>query len=162
MATGSIERRRQQMDALHANGEVDEEGEPRFPVVFPGSFLAIHCPLCCLSSAIEALEEWLEVETDLMTYVVDSIGYLIKIHKAALFPTLMSKVKPFFAPLLGEEVPSTLRHNAICVYDDMIEWCGEAAGPLVGAFALAWLGFSRSNAFSLTAVFGQMRYTVTW
>jgi hypothetical protein len=51
-----------------------------------------------------------------MTHVVDSVGYIIKTLRFAAVPEFDARVLPLFAHLLPENVPATLRHNAICLY----------------------------------------------
>jgi hypothetical protein len=62
-----------------------------------------------------------------MTNLVDCLGYLLKTMRAAAVPLFDRLVAPLFAPLLAPREPPTLRHNAICLVDDLIEFGGPAA-----------------------------------
>jgi len=80
------------------------------------------------AAALEALEEDLEIEEELMTEVVDAAGYLIKTHKAQAIPMFDTVFGPLFGRLLKDaKVPETLLINAICVFDDAVEHLGPGA-----------------------------------
>ena len=75
----------------------------------------------------EQLEEELESEEELMTNFIDSCGYILKTHRAAFLPIFDAFLAVVFTPLLQPTQPTTLRHNAMCVFDDVIEHCGDGA-----------------------------------
>ena len=75
----------------------------------------------------EQLEEDLEDEEEFMTNLVDSCGYMLKSHKSDFLPAFDAFVGVTFAPLLQMQNPATLRHNAMCVFDDVVEHCGQGS-----------------------------------
>lgn len=80
----------------------------------------------CDEEMLEQLQEELEVEDELMSQCVDGVGYLLKSHKAEFGAILESKVLPLYQGMLKAEFPTTLRVNAICVFDDLVEHGGPA------------------------------------
>ena len=62
-----------------------------------------------------------------MTNLVDCVGYLLKTMRAHAVPLFDRLVAPLFAPFLAPDQPPTLRHNAICLVDDLIEFGGSPA-----------------------------------
>jgi len=66
--------------------------------------------------------------------MIDSIGWIIKTYKASFFPIFKIHLMPFVTPLLDLGVMNMLRGQAICMIDDIIEHCGEAAQELVPTF----------------------------
>lgn len=103
---------------------------------------------------MEALEEELESETDLMEYLVDAMGLLLKMHRAgvcvrfsfpftlfviscfpltlwfvsgcaAFLPIFAKHVAPAFDPLLNIQAPATLLWSALCVFVDVVEVCEQ-------------------------------------
>ncbi len=77
-----------------------------------------------------------------MRYLVDAIGYLVKTNGAGIMEPFDAVVLPFFAPLLSQaNVPAALRCNALCVFDDVIEWCGPGAAKYLPAAAPAMLAY---------------------
>lgn len=79
----------------------------------------------------EDLEENLILEAELMTELVDAMGYITKSHGAAFLPTFQATIAPFFIQLLAPENPVSLRVNALCSFIDAIECCGPHAAVLV-------------------------------
>ena len=79
----------------------------------------------------------LAVETQVLTNLVDSIGYNIKTLKDKFVPAFSTLVCPFFGPLITTSVSNDPRalFAALCVFCDCVEHCGyEAAaqyGPLL-------------------------------
>lgn len=72
---------------------------------------------------MEELNEW---ETEFMTDIVDSIGYILKMTGPMVIPVFDQILHPFLSILLVDQ-NETLRHNAMCLYDDIIEYGGEGA-----------------------------------
>ena len=62
-----------------------------------------------------------------MTHLVDCMGYLLKTLRGAGVALFDSAVAPLFTQFLAAGQPPSLRHNAICLYDDMIEYGGAGA-----------------------------------
>ena len=77
----------------------------------------------------ERLEEELAEEEELMTNLVDCTGYLLKSLRApgASVAVFDRHVAPLFKQFMTPAAPATLRHNAICLFDDMIEFGGATA-----------------------------------
>lgn len=75
-----------------------------------------------------------ELEEGVFRSMIDSIGWIIKTYKASFFPVFKIHLMPFVAPLLELGVMNMLRGQAICMIDDIIEHCGEAAQELVPTF----------------------------
>jgi hypothetical protein len=75
----------------------------------------------------ENLEEEFESEEELMTNFVDTCGYILKMHKSDFLPLFDAYPAPVFIPLLQPHNPTTLRHNAMCIFIDVIEHCGTGA-----------------------------------
>eukprot|EP01138_Halocafeteria_seosinensis_P011725 gb/GECG01011982.1/.p1 GENE.gb/GECG01011982.1/~~gb/GECG01011982.1/.p1 ORF type:complete len:1166 (+),score=197.18 gb/GECG01011982.1/:1-3498(+) len=101
-AKGSIDRRWQAIEKLQSDEDADDE-------------------------AYNAIDQSLEVEEELMRNVVDAIGYILKAHRDQALPVFEQHVVPLFSKLLSNDVPEPLRFNAICSFDDAIEWCGDSA-----------------------------------
>lgn len=72
-------------------------------------------------------QEELEEEQKLMTPLVDSIGYSLKIMGPAFAPIFEQKVVPLFGPFLTQNVDTRARWSAVCLFDDCIEHCGPEA-----------------------------------
>ncbi|RLN96290.1 hypothetical protein BBJ28_00024773, partial [Nothophytophthora sp. Chile5] len=75
-----------------------------------------------------------ELEEGVFRSMIDSIGWIVKIQKAAFFPIFQTHLLPFIAPLLEQKTVPMLRGQAICMIDDIIEHCGDAAQELVPLF----------------------------
>jgi len=77
----------------------------------------------------EHLDEILANEEELMANIVDSIGYILKCHKENFIPIFEEVLFPLFAPILAEahRYHPSIVTNAVCIFDDCIEWCGVAA-----------------------------------
>ncbi len=73
----------------------------------------------------EALEEYLKEESsedELLTLIVDMIGYLVKCNGVDAIPSFMQEVLPTAQALISQNEHPTLLHNAICMYDDVIKY----------------------------------------
>ena len=73
----------------------------------------------------------LTVESELLTNLVDSIGYNLKCLKERFVPTFEKCILPAFSPILKVSGPydPRARFSALCLFCDCIEHCGiEAAG----------------------------------
>lgn len=102
VAQGSIDRRWQAIEKLQNDEDADE-------------------------AVYNAVDESLENEEELVRNIVDAIGYLLKAHRSEALPIFEQHVAPLFSKLLRTDVPESLRFNAVCTFDDAIEWCGEGA-----------------------------------
>lgn len=75
-----------------------------------------------------------ELEEGVFRSMVDSIGWLVKIHKEAFFPVFKTQLLAFVTPLLEQTTVSVLRGQAICMIDDIVEHCGASAQELLPLF----------------------------
>jgi len=147
VATASVQRRSEKMAAFSASEELEAEEDQ------------------------ERLEEELEEEDELMTNLVDCLGYMLKTlattpaaaasggaaSSVALFDSL---VLPLFAQFLGPDQPSSLRHNAVCLFDDMLEFGGAAAHkyiPAVLPVLVAALDDDEESFLQQASVYGLMQ-----
>lgn len=69
----------------------------------------------------------LKEEQKLMTPLVDSIGYSLKILGRAFAPLFDQKVVPLFGRFLLPNADSRARWSAVCLFDDCVEHCGPEA-----------------------------------
>ncbi|CAK9026597.1 Importin-5 (Imp5) (Importin subunit beta-3) (Karyopherin beta-3) (Ran-binding protein 5) (RanBP5) [Durusdinium trenchii] len=76
--------------------------------------------------AADMLEELTEMEEEFATDTVDSIGYLLKMSGPGFIPIFDQVLEPFLKTLLANP-DDVLKHNSICLYDDMIEFGGPEA-----------------------------------
>ncbi len=75
------------------------------------------------------LHDILEVESELLTNAIDSIGYNLKCLKEEFVPIFEKCIQPAFGPLLtlaGTSDPRA-RFGALCLFCDCVEHCGPAA-----------------------------------
>lgn len=72
-------------------------------------------------------QEQLEEEQKLMTPLVDSIGYTLKILGPAFAPIFEQKVVPLLGPFLTQNPDTRARWSAVCLFDDCVEHCGPEA-----------------------------------
>ena len=147
---GTVEGLKELLRTLHESGGQDDAGAYKKPVYTLPLNVTLKvteavCSAAKLSAArrmeamkeaaekgyeaedYEQLEEELENEEELMTNLVDACGYMLKTHKENFLPAFDAFVGVTFAPLLQVNMPATLRHNAMCVFDDVIEHCGTGA-----------------------------------
>eukprot|EP00752_Nemacystus_decipiens_P011318 g10058.t1 len=87
----------------------------------------------------ELLEEQIAPEEEVMEHLVDSLGYLLKGHGPAYLDVFDNVTAPVFGPLLARAQPASLRWNAVCVFDDVVEHCGEGAHKYLSACFPAFL-----------------------
>ena len=85
----------------------------------------------------ERLEEELTEEEELMTNLVDCTGYLLKCLRQpnGAVTTFDRHVAPLYGQFLNPAAPATLRHNAICLYDDMLEFGGASSMKYLNTLA---------------------------
>jgi len=74
----------------------------------------------------------LEGEEELLTPLVDSVGYNLKFHRHEFLPIFEADVGPVLSPYLqnaGYDVRARL--SAVCLFDDCVEYCGTVAAEKV-------------------------------
>jgi hypothetical protein len=72
-------------------------------------------------------ETGLENESKLLTPLVDSIGYMLKLLGPEFNPVFDQLVAPAFGKLLIGTSDTRARFAAMCLFDDCVEHCGSAA-----------------------------------
>jgi hypothetical protein len=67
----------------------------------------------------------LKGEENLLTSLVDTVGYILKCFRSDFFPLFESDVAPVLQPYLtsGNDIRATLA--AVCLFDDCVEHCGS-------------------------------------
>ena len=79
----------------------------------------------------------LEGEQEVLTPLVDVVGYTIKFLRTEAVPLFDSAVAPVLAPYLKVGVSDTrARFAAICLFDDVVEHCGSAAATKYAPYLL--------------------------
>lgn len=81
----------------------------------------------------EEVEEAFDVENEILTSVVDSVGYLIKVYKSEVLPVLESSTMlTLQTNLLDNKEPLhvNVRCGALCFLVDVAEHCGASARVL--------------------------------
>ncbi|KAI3747198.1 hypothetical protein L6452_09649 [Arctium lappa] len=74
----------------------------------------------------EMLKEENEQEEELFDQVGDCLGTLLKIFKGPFLP-LFDELLPYLMPMWGKDVTAEEKRIAICIFDDVVEHCREAA-----------------------------------
>jgi hypothetical protein len=87
---------------------------------------------------VEGYEDQIELEDDFMTNLIDAHGYTLKTLREQFVPIFDQCSVPFFTPLLQTQSES-LRINAICVFDDAIEFCGDAVHKHLSMCAVVFI-----------------------
>jgi hypothetical protein len=84
------------------------------------------------------LAESLEGESDFITNLIDTLGYTIKQHKAAVLPQLQADLGPYLMTWMNrrEELHVPLRAAAVCLCDDLLEFVPREAGPTIQSILL--------------------------
>lgn len=73
-------------------------------------------------------EESLGAESDLLTPLVDSIGYTLKSGGEAFSPVFDAIIAPSFGKMLvGAGVDVRARFASVCLFDDCVEHCGKGS-----------------------------------
>jgi hypothetical protein len=79
----------------------------------------------------------LQGEQEVLTPLVDIVGYTIKFLGSEAVPVFDSAVAPVLAPYLKEDVSDTrARFAAICLFDDVVEHCGSTAAAKYAPYLL--------------------------
>ncbi|XP_057546144.1 uncharacterized protein LOC130825114 [Amaranthus tricolor] len=74
----------------------------------------------------ELLKEENEQEEELFDQVGDCLGTLIKTFKASFLP-FFDELSSYLTPMWGKDKTTEERRIAICIFDDIVEHCREAA-----------------------------------
>ncbi|GAB2266827.1 Importin-5 [Dionaea muscipula] len=74
----------------------------------------------------ELLKEENEQEEELFDLIGDCLGTLIKTFKASFLP-FFDELCPYLRPMWGKDKTAEERRIAICIFDDVVEQCREAA-----------------------------------
>lgn len=84
--------------------------------------------------AAAQLDESLSNEEEILTSLVDCVGFLIKLHRERLLPYVSKVILPEILPWLDrtQQHEAVLLSSALCCCEDIIEYCGEQCGELVG------------------------------
>jgi len=87
------------------------------------------------------------------------VGQLCKNNQASFFESFNRMLLPVFQPLLGEGIPEGLTLPAMCIIDDVVEYCGPHSQAYVSWFYPAVVRLCASEAVELrhSAAFG-VRY----
>ncbi|GMH49699.1 hypothetical protein TL16_g00584 [Triparma laevis f. inornata] len=72
-------------------------------------------------------EEALDAESELLTPLVDSIGYTLKSAGEAFGPSFNAVIAPNFGKMLEVGDDTRARFAAVCLFDDCVEHLGKAA-----------------------------------
>ncbi|GBG31453.1 Importin-5 [Hondaea fermentalgiana] len=96
----------------------------------------------------EAIEEYMEElnewETEFMTDIIDSIGYILKLIGPPVLPVFDEILHPFLQVILVDQ-SDALRHNAMCLYDDIIEYGGAGAHKYLDTCYPAMIQYAQSD-----------------
>jgi importin-5 len=69
----------------------------------------------------------LEAEQQLLTPLVDSIGYTLKFHGSAFLPIFEKYVLPVLGSKMENQSDVRATLSAVCLFDDVVEHCGPDA-----------------------------------
>ena len=78
------------------------------------------------------LDALLQREEDLLTPLVDSVGYSLKCFGPMFVPIFEEDVAPVLGSYLGAGNDIRARLSAVCLFDDCVEHCGSAAAARFG------------------------------
>lgn len=74
----------------------------------------------------ELLKEENEQEEEVFNQVGDCLGTLLKTFKASFLP-FFDELATYVTPMLGKDKTAEERRIAVCIFDDVVEHCREAA-----------------------------------
>ncbi|XP_022966144.1 importin-5-like [Cucurbita maxima] len=74
----------------------------------------------------ELLDEENEQEEEVFDQIGDCLGTLIKTFKASFLP-MFDELSSYLTPMWGKDRTAEERRIAICIFDDLVEHCREAA-----------------------------------
>jgi hypothetical protein len=78
----------------------------------------------------------LKLEEDLLTPLVDAVGYTLKVFGEDFLPIFQSDVAPVLQPYLSCSNDLRACLSAICLFDDCVEHCGTIAAARFGPHLL--------------------------
>lgn len=80
--------------------------------------------------------KFMHVQSEILTCLVDCIGYTLKTLKELFVPIFEELIFPFFSPMLKSSgsIDLKARLGAICLFDDCVEHCGQFAAAKYGRF----------------------------
>jgi hypothetical protein len=80
--------------------------------------------------------DFMETQSEVLTCLVDCIGYTLKTLKELFVPIFEDLVFPSFYHMLipSGSVDTNTRLGAICLFDDCVEYCGQFAAAKYGQF----------------------------
>ena len=79
-------------------------------------------------------EEEDKLQSDMVTSIIDSIGWLIKLHQSKILPMLTQHIIPLLSQMNACTLVPSVRGQAICTMDDIIEHCSPEAQALLPSF----------------------------
>jgi ABC-type proline/glycine betaine transport system substrate-binding protein len=85
---------------------------------------------------LECCQQELKYEEKLLTPLVDSIGYSLKILGPSFVSIFEQKVAPLLGPYLRPNADARARLSAVCLFDDCVEHCGAQAAARFGPLLL--------------------------
>lgn len=110
---------------------------------------------------LEEYNDLLNCEQELLSPLVDCVGYTLKFFKESFVPIFDAHVAPVLAPLLVANVDVRARFAAVCLFDDCIEHCGSVAAAKHSrqlgdgiAFALGNAAIDQDSELLRVAVYG--------
>jgi hypothetical protein len=82
----------------------------------------------------ERIEEEAERDDEIVGQIADLVGALARNYKTNFLPLFSQHLLPFAVDALKPEKPASDRQSALCIFDDIMEHCGKAAGSLFQHF----------------------------
>eukprot|EP00934_Nitzschia_sp_Nitz4_P004493 Nitzschia sp. Nitz4//scaffold60_size111251//18533//21999//NITZ4_004140-RA/size111251-augustus-gene-0.119-mRNA-1//-1//CDS//3329555543//4483//frame0 len=76
---------------------------------------------------LDAYNAQLTAEQQLLTPLVDSVGYTLKFNPKDMLTTFEEQIIPLLGPKLADQSDMRASLAAICLFDDIIEHCGPEA-----------------------------------
>jgi importin-5 len=86
---------------------------------------------------VEDYETRLQKEQEILTPLVDSVGYMLKMTKQRFIPLFEHLVEPVLASYLQMSVDTRARVSAVCLFDDVVEHCSPEGAAKYSAYLLA-------------------------
>eukprot|EP01138_Halocafeteria_seosinensis_P012734 gb/GECG01013010.1/.p1 GENE.gb/GECG01013010.1/~~gb/GECG01013010.1/.p1 ORF type:complete len:1159 (+),score=165.77 gb/GECG01013010.1/:1-3477(+) len=82
--------------------------------------------------AAEQLEESCSTEEEILTSLIDCVGFFVKLYGNTVLPYLSRSLLPNLLPWLDKRKrhEAVLLSSALCCCEDIIEYCGEEANEL--------------------------------
>jgi hypothetical protein len=104
----------------------------------------------------EALEEHEELQDDLLTNIVDTIGKILKVHRGQFLQAYHDFLLPLATHFIKPESDPLMRQKGLCMFDDIVEHTGVSSLPLVTHYLPAMLNYTADSdpAVVQAAVFG--------